>query len=120
LNENNVRHLSRILLRTSGFLKLDLHDRVALTLLELCSDFGIEESRGMLLSAPFTHQDIADLVCASRPRVTEHLAQMEFDHLIIRQGRQLIVDFERMVKTFGSPPPAESVEQYIRRENTAS
>jgi CRP-like cAMP-binding protein len=103
MSENNLRQWSRLILRTSGFLKLDLHDRVALTLLELCSDFGIEESRGMLLRAPFTHQDIADLVGASRPRVTEHLAQMELEHLVTRQGRQLIVDVNKMVTTFGFP-----------------
>jgi hypothetical protein len=65
----------------------------------------------MLLSAPFTHQDIADLVCASRPRVTEHLAQMELEHLVIRQGRQLIVDIDKMVKRFSFPPPGKAVQQ---------
>ena len=45
----------------------------------------------MFLRVSFSHQDFADLVGASRPRVTEHLAQLEREHLIIRQGRQLIV-----------------------------
>ena len=81
----------RLLQRSSGFLSLDLHDRVAMTLLELSSDFGIKESRGMLLGPSFSHQDIADLAGGSRPRVTEHLAQLEREHLLIRQGRQLIV-----------------------------
>ena len=81
----------RVLLRNSGFLNLDLHERIAITLLELSSTFGIKESRGTLLSACFSHQDIADLVGASRPRVTEHLAQLERERLIIRQGRQIIV-----------------------------
>jgi DNA-binding FadR family transcriptional regulator len=30
-------------------------------------------------------------VGASRPRVTEHLARLERDGLVIRQGRQLVV-----------------------------
>jgi CRP/FNR family transcriptional regulator, cyclic AMP receptor protein len=72
-------------------LNLDLHERIAITLLELAADFGIKESRGMLLRASFSHQDIADLVGASRPRVTEHLARLESEHVIIRQGRQTIV-----------------------------
>jgi CRP-like cAMP-binding protein len=75
----------RLLLRSSSFLDLDLHERIAITLLELASDFGIEESRGALLRASFSHQDIADLVGASRPRVTEHLAQLEREHLVIRR-----------------------------------
>ena len=78
-----------LLLRSSGFLNLGLHQRIAITLLELSSDFGIKESRGTLLRA-FSHRDIAELVGASRPRVTEHLAQLEREHLVIRQGRQLL------------------------------
>ena len=85
-----------MLLRSSSFLNLALHERIALTLLELSSDFGIKESRGALLRTSFRHQDIADLVGASRPRVTEHLAQLEREHLIIRQGRQLIVCVEKI------------------------
>lgn len=81
----------RLLLRNSGFLSLSLHERIANALLELSSDFGIEESRGSLLSVSFSHQDIAELVGASRPRVTEHLAEFERAHQIIRQGRQLII-----------------------------
>jgi hypothetical protein len=40
----------------------------------------------VLLRGLFSHQDIAELVAASRPRVTEHLAQLEREHLIIRQA----------------------------------
>ena len=90
-HENDLQQWYRLLLRGSDFLNLSLHQRIAITLLELASKFGIKESRGMLLRAFFSHQDIADLVGASRPRVTEHLAQLEREHLVIRQGRQLIV-----------------------------
>jgi CRP-like cAMP-binding protein len=90
-HQNDLQQWYRLLLRSSSFLDLDLHERIAITLLDLASDFGIQESRGALLRASFSHQDIADLVGASRPRVTEHLAQLEREHLLIRQGRQLIV-----------------------------
>jgi CRP-like cAMP-binding protein len=91
MHENALQQWYRLLLRGSGYLNLGLHERVALALLELCSDFGIEDSRGTLLRAPFSHKDIAELVGASRPRVTEHLAKLERDRFILRQGRQLIV-----------------------------
>ena len=90
-HQNDLQHWYRLLLRNSSFMNLDLHERIGITLLELSADFGIKESRGMLLRVSFSHQDIADLVGASRPRVTEHLAQFEREHLLIRQGRQLIV-----------------------------
>jgi CRP-like cAMP-binding protein len=95
-HENDLQRWYRLLLRGSGLLNLGLHERVALALLELCSDFGIVESRGTLLSTSFSHRDIADLVGASRPRVTEHLAQLEQDGLVLRQGRQLIVRVEEL------------------------
>jgi CRP-like cAMP-binding protein len=90
-HQNDLKHWYRLLRRTSGLLNLDLHERVALTMLDLCDDFGIEDSRGTLLTVSFSHKDIAGIVGASRPRVTEHLGQMERDHLLFRQGRQFIV-----------------------------
>jgi DNA-binding GntR family transcriptional regulator len=38
-----------------------------------------------------THKDIAELVGASRPRVTEYLARFERRHLLVRHGRQMVV-----------------------------
>ncbi len=90
-HQNDLKHWYRLLRRTSGLLNLDLHERVALTMLDLCDDFGIEDSRGTLLTVSFSHKDIAGIVGASRPRVTEQLGQMERDHLLFRQGRQFIV-----------------------------
>jgi CRP-like cAMP-binding protein len=90
-HDNDVKYWYRLLLRSSSFSNLELHERVGMTLLELSSDFGVEDARGTLLNVSFSHQDIASLVGASRPRVTEHLAQFEREHLLIRQGRRLIV-----------------------------
>jgi CRP-like cAMP-binding protein len=90
-HENDLKQWYRVLLRSSSFLNLGLHARIAVALLELCSDFGIEDSRGTLLRISFSHRDIANLVGASRPRVTEHLAQLEREQFVIRQGRQLVV-----------------------------
>jgi len=97
-HENDLKHWYRLLRRTSGLLNLDLHQRVALTMLDLCEDFGIEDSRGTLLAVPISHRNIANLVGASRRRVTEQLAQLERDHLLSRQGRQFIVNAEAISK----------------------
>ncbi len=95
-HESDLQQWYRLLLRSSGFLNLGLHERVALTLLELCSDFGIEESRGTLLRVTFSHKDIAELVGASRPRVTEHLARLERDRFVVRDGRRLFVQVAKL------------------------
>jgi len=86
-HRNDLKQWYRLLLRSSSFLNLGLHERIAIALLELCADFGIEESRGTLLRVSFSHKDIANLVGASRPRVTEHLARLEREKFVIRQGR---------------------------------
>jgi CRP-like cAMP-binding protein len=90
-HENDLQQWYRLLRRSSTFLHVGLHERVALALLELCSDFGVKESRGTLLTVSFSHKDIAGLVGATRPRVTEHLARLEHDQLVFRQGHRLIV-----------------------------
>jgi CRP-like cAMP-binding protein len=103
LHENDLKQWYRLLLRSSSFLNLGLHERIAITLLELCSDFGIEESRGTLLRVSFSQKDIANLVGASRPRVTEHLARLVREALVIRQGRQLIVRVAQLQESIGMP-----------------
>jgi CRP-like cAMP-binding protein len=90
-HQSNLQQWYRLLLRGSSFLSLGLHERIGLALLELCSDFGIADSRGTLLRVAVSHGHLANLVGASRPRVTEHLARLERDGLVIRQGRQLVV-----------------------------
>src|ERR1700722_9288033 len=98
-HQNDLKQWYRLLLRSSSFLNLSLHERIGIALLELCADFGIEESRGTLLRVAFSHKDIANLVGASRPRVTEHLARLEREKFVIRQGRQMVV---RVAKLFES------------------
>ncbi len=80
---------------------LDLRDRLLFTLLQLCSIFGVTESRGTLLRVALTHDDLAGIVGASRPRVTEYLAEFERKHLLIRQGRRLIVRLDKIENSIG-------------------
>lgn len=101
-HRNDLKQWYRLLLRSSSFLNLSLHERIAIALLELCADFGIEDSRGTLLRVSFSHKDIANLVGASRPRVTEHLARLEQEQFVVRQGRQMVV---QVAKLFDSVKP---------------
>jgi hypothetical protein len=45
---------------------------------------------------PARHKDLAELVGASRPRVTGYIALLEREHMIIREGRQLIIRRDRL------------------------
>ena len=106
-HRNDLKQWYRLLLRSSSFLNLGLHERIIIALLELCADFGIEESRGTLLRVPFSHKDIANLVGASRPRVTEHLARLEHDQFVLRQGRQMVVQVTRLFDSMNSQVSAQ-------------
>ena len=105
-HQNDLKHWYRLLRRTTGLLNLDLHERVAITMLDLCDDFGIEDSRGTLLTVSLSHKDIASIVGASRPRVTEHLGQMERDHMLFRQGRQFIVSAGKLTSSLAAQAAA--------------
>src|ERR1700736_6218854 len=59
-------------LRCANFMGCTLEERVALILLELSENFGLREKRGIRLTVPASHKDLAELVGASRPRVTEY------------------------------------------------
>jgi CRP/FNR family transcriptional regulator len=83
-------------LRCANFMSCTLEERVALILLELSENFGLRDKLGIRLTVPASHKDLAELVGASRPRVTEYLALLERENLIVRDGRQLIVRRDRL------------------------
>jgi len=115
-HSNDLRQWYRLLQRSSSFLNLGLHERIAIALLELCSDFGVEESRGTLLRVAFSHKDIADLVGASRPRVTEHLARLEHEKFMIRQGRQMVVQVAQLLDSINAQAGVQIFRPHPRRE----
>ena len=75
-----------------------VQERLALALLELSEAFGIRDNDGLRLSLFASHRVLAELVGASRPRVTEHLSQFEQDRFIARKDRRLIVQRDRIEK----------------------
>ncbi|MGB3552239.1 MAG: Crp/Fnr family transcriptional regulator [Candidatus Binatus sp.] len=83
-------------LRCANFMNCTLEERLALTLLELSENFGVPDAKGTRLTLPARHKDLAELVGASRPRITEHMSMFERQHLIARDNRQLIIDRDRL------------------------
>ncbi len=85
----------RVHLRRSNSIGCTLEERLALILLDLSEKFGVPDRRGgVRLTVPLRHGDLAELVGASRPRVTELLLEFTQKHLISRQNRSLVVDHE--------------------------
>jgi len=83
-------------LRCANFMSFTLEERLALILLELSENFGVPDGKGLRLTLPARHRDLAELVGASRPRITEHLSMFERKHLISRDNRQLVVNRDRL------------------------
>ena len=100
-------------LRCANFMSCTLEERLALILLELCENFGVADPKGVRLTLPARHRDLAELVGASRPRITEHLIMFEKKHLISRNRRQLVVNRER-VEAFLSQAHISSDDVAIR------
>jgi CRP-like cAMP-binding protein len=104
-------------LRCANFMSCTLEERVALILLELSDNFGVKEKRGIRLTIPARHRDIADLVGASRPRVTEFLSQFENDDLIIRDKSRFIVSRARL-ESFLSDTQRTPAKISVRRDDS--
>jgi CRP-like cAMP-binding protein len=77
--------------RYPSFLGLGLLERVAVALLELALEFGVQDTRGVLILLTLTQRQLADLVGASRAKVGQVLLDLERRKVVVREGRQLAV-----------------------------
>ena len=74
--------------RSAGF---TVRQRLAFALIDLAAKFGARDARGTLLTLPLTHDLLAEIVDASRQRVTGHLNELASSGAIRRDGRRLIL-----------------------------
>lgn len=93
---STVSRWAALLDRYSRFQGFGLQQRLALALLELAQKFGVQDARGTILVLQLTHDDLANLVGASRQKVTEHIKELERQEALLRDGRRLIVVPERL------------------------
>jgi CRP-like cAMP-binding protein len=72
-----------------------IESRIAEFLLEAAAHYGIPESRGTMIGAKYTHQEIADYVGSTRETVTLVLGQLKRRGLVLTDHRQLVVRNEK-------------------------
>lgn len=96
LAANCIGRWNAVQLRCSNFMSCTLAERLALILLELSDDFGIRDALGMRLTVRARHKDLAELLGASRPRVSEYMKEFDNKGLVARRARQLIVKRDRL------------------------
>lgn len=77
---------------------LDLRRRIAVELLNLADLFGTTDARGLMIALSISHEDLAGIVGASRQQVTQHLNEFDRERVIIREGRRIIVNSQKLRK----------------------
>ena len=69
----------------------DVNAKLAELLLRLAAEYGIEDSRGTLVSLKITHQEMANLIGSTRETVSLTLSQFKRKGLIQTDGRKVIL-----------------------------
>ena len=69
----------------------DVNSKLAELLLRLGQDYGVDDSRGTLVSLKITHQEMANLIGSTRETVSLTLSQFKRSGLIATEGRRVIL-----------------------------
>jgi CRP/FNR family cyclic AMP-dependent transcriptional regulator len=96
VSEPAENRIGRILARYPSFIGFALLQRVAVALIELAVEFGVQNHRGVVLGIVPTHKQLADLVGASRPKVSEVMNDLRRRKALSREGRKLTVAMKRL------------------------
>ncbi|MBT3217959.1 MAG: Crp/Fnr family transcriptional regulator [Proteobacteria bacterium] len=65
--------------------------RIALMLLELAEDFGVQDSRGVIVNVRLTHREMASLVGATRETVSFAILAFRKDGLIETERKRVVL-----------------------------
>lgn len=85
--------------RLISLLSRSVEGRVAEFILEMAADYGVPDSRGVLVAQRFTHLDIANYIGSTRETVTLVLGELKRAGIIELDARRLvIVDRERLYR----------------------
>jgi CRP-like cAMP-binding protein len=93
----------RIENRLGNILFRSTRERVAAVLLELLDSHGEAQKQGWRVRLPLSHQDLANLIGATRETVTLTLGRLQREGLILVQRRRLVVlDRQRLANEAGA------------------
>jgi CRP-like cAMP-binding protein len=105
-----MQFFNKILVRQAKFamrllhcMVLDLRGRVALTLLDLGETFGVAEGEHLHIQVPVTHEHLAEMVGASRERVSKAMASLEADRLLRYRRRAITLIDTKALREVATP-----------------
>lgn len=83
--------LKRIESRIEDLLYRDVPRKLSSTLLRLASEYGVKDSRGILLRIKLSHNDLAKLIGSSRETVTLSIKEFKEKGLIEVSNRMIVI-----------------------------
>lgn len=113
VGENFIRLLSRRLTKVerefAGFGHTWSYHRLALVLLSLAREHGVETPKGTKIAVRLTHDDLAKLIGTTRETVTTQMSRLSRKGLVRREGRAIMVNVPRLRKFLGQDerPPVD-------------
>ncbi len=69
----------------------DVTSKLAELLLQLASEYGVDDARGTLVALKITHQELANLIGSTRETVSLTLSQFKRKNYICTEGRKVII-----------------------------
>ena len=77
--------------RVGGLLFKTAHARLASLFLDLAEDFGVRDSRGVIINLKLTHKEMASLIGATRETVSFAILDMRKDELILTESKRVVI-----------------------------
>jgi CRP/FNR family transcriptional regulator, cyclic AMP receptor protein len=96
LLEKKFTGSSRMFGRYPAFVGLGLSRRLAIVLLELGAEFGVCDARGTLLGITLTHQMLAEMIGASRPKVALAMTNFTREGMVLCEHRQVVLIVQKL------------------------
>lgn len=84
--------------RVENLLFKSAHSRLAGLFMELAANFGVRDSRGIIVNLKLTHKEIASLIGATRETVSFAILDMRKDGLVMTEGKRVILLDEARLK----------------------
>jgi len=82
---------SELFLWCARFLGLSFRDRLQGVFEHLAGRFGVQDSRGILLTLELSHDELAEMIASSRPMVSRLIAEFIEHGELARQGKHYIL-----------------------------
>src|SRR5690606_28387370 len=77
--------------RVGGLLFKTAHARLASLFLDLAEDFGVRDSRGVIVNLKLTHKEMASLIGATRETVSFAILDLRRDELILTESKRVVI-----------------------------